>query len=471
MEDFIEKNGPGIDTQRERDQIQYRPKIQYEQPALNPNGYTYPTAPVVEAPFLAVETVEVWIKSEEIIDSIRDVEQILYDQLKDDYITIPTAKLTDAAQAAASYGVAVSNNGLPFDLYKKVILSENSLARDILKDIFDDYYLDVNGSIAGELYADIISIGQDWQSMQDFINSALLLQIVDSKNLPKAGTDNGSVLALVEAAEKALSDQYIAAKDLNDANFEDLRVAYMTSPDTSDYYDAEYAYEESAKILSSIERKLYTKKEVVDLVQYKAANTESLVASINNFSSYEPYDSEISSTLYSILSPYITRQSAENGLRKVQALLRLSIDGKINTVQNTKTDLDGIASNRNKVNVNTSLTQGVHLRNEVYNSVHDLLDSIDAPKDSTFEMVGAYIMDSVAETDNIYAEQSGDFHKIHYMDSELYRQKLSQVVDKDGARQLYQIIESLISYGKEKGWPNNSQLSSWVEEFVKYKGL
>jgi hypothetical protein len=162
----------------------------------------------------------------------------------------------------------------------------------------------------------------------------------------------------------------------------------------------------------------------------------------------------------------------ENGLRKVQALLKLSIDGKIESVDGVKTNIRGISNNQTKLNVNKSLVKSIHLRTEVYGEVYDTINGFrSTPDNAVFNMVAGHIVDSIYRADNIYTEQSGDFYKISSLDTELRRDKLMQLVDKDTARQFYQIIVSLISYAQQKSWPSKAQLVSWLKDFVNYEGL
>jgi hypothetical protein len=185
---------------------------------------------------------------------------------------------------------------------------------------------------------------------------------------------------------------------------------------------------------------------------------------------YEPYKSKAYDSLYSILNQYSSGQSMENGLRKIQAMIRLSIDGKIDAVGSVKADASVIANNRNKKNANVSLSQGIHVRNEIYSEVNVLLHSVSSAENETLDMIAGYMTEGLGKSDDMYAEQASDFFKIHGMGNELQRDKLSQIQDKDWARQLYNIIDSLLSYAGSKGWPSGN-LSSWLQAFLKENNL
>jgi uncharacterized protein (DUF2461 family) len=45
------------------------------------------------------------------------------------------------------------------------------------------------------------------------------------------------------------------------------------------------------------------------------------------------------------------------------------------------------------------------------------------------------------------------------------------LVDKDSARQFYNIIDRLISYTGTASWPPKANLAEWLQEFIKQEGL
>lgn len=465
-------DGPGIDTKRERDAINYRPSIEYQTPEINASYYAAPSNPSEEVQSLfAVQITDVWNRAKDIIQSLETTKEKFEEKLKDGYAVIPSELVDLAKEAAKQFGYDITDDRLPFDLYKDILQAEPSMNRDLLESIFEDYYSDVYGNIHGELYPDLINIQEDWKKILDFINKGIVLQIADQDKLIPVDADDEKALSLVQGLEAALTQRYLNTKQAYEDSETNLRKLYITSSDTPEYFAALQQYQDSFGSYRDVERRVFTKKEVTDLVEYKTNNAEPLVTSLGNLVDYEAYGSSIEGTLSQLLHKY-TGQSAENGLRKVQAMLKLSIDGKINTVNNLKNDLRVIGSNTTKENINSSLVKGVHMRNEIFGSVYDLMDDMELKEnDEVFDSFADYIADSVVQSDSMYKDQALDFQKVHSLDNELYVGKLGLVLDKDGARQLYIILDSLIVYAKEKGWPSSNSVSSWLQGFMNHQGL
>jgi hypothetical protein len=110
----------------------------------------------------------------------------------------------------------------------------------------------------------------------------------------------------------------------------------------------------------------------------------------------------------------------------------------------------------------------------VYGEIHDTIDAMAVTAsvtDPLFNMVADHIVDSMTQADKLYTEQSSDFFKIHTLDTDMRRDKLGMLVNKDTARRFYQIIERLISFTGSRGWPSQDRLESWLQDFINQEGL
>jgi hypothetical protein len=478
VEDIKQINGSGIDTQQERNEINYRPNLEYTKPVINSTPYTAASNISLDnleasvRPLVVPNTANTWTGSVAILDSLNDIKAEFEDLLKNVSATIPVKHIDLVTEAAQTLGGDVSNGTISFDLYKKALLSEDSHEKIILTDIYESYQADVNGSLVGELYPDVVEMTQDWESILEFIKKGLFLQFVDSSELPAGNTIDDAVLATITSAEQAMIDKFLALRASNQASASEMRLAKINARETDEYYNARADFYSTYTPLRDIKRRLYSKNEISSLVQSKVDNVEPLVNSIVAYSDYSPYQGTVYNTLYSLIQQYSSGQQAQNGLRKVQALLKLSIDGKIEATDSAKENLRGLASNQVKTNVNKSLVKGVHLRNEVFGDIYDAINVLDAPtEDATFNEVAEHIVGSLTQADSLYTEQSSDFYKIHSLDTDLRSEKLNMLVDKDSARQFYNIIDRLISYTGTASWPPKANLAEWLQEFIKQEGL
>jgi hypothetical protein len=477
VEDIRKVNGPGIDSQEERDILNYKPKMEYSKPTINAGYYTVADSINLEhlepgiRPLVIPKTVTTWNGSVDILDSLNDIQVEFDDRLKDSFATVPQRFLPMAIGAAQKLGYDISNGKIPFDLYKKALTSENSHERIILIDLFEKHQADVDGDLVAELYPDIIEMQQDWLAIIEFIKKGLFSQFVNQNELPGEISKDSLALQAIHDKEQELIARFMKAYEENKLHAGNMRKLHVLAPDSPEYYDAHGKFSNTYGTYRDLKRRVFTKNEIASLVQSKVENVQPFISSLVAFSDADVYKGATFNTLYGLLSQYSSGQQAQNGLRKVQALLKLSIDGKIETVDSTKENLRGLANNQHKTNVNKSLVKGVHLRNEIYGEIHDTIDGIQATIDPVFNMVAEHILDSMTHADKLYGEQSSDFYKIHTLDTDLRREKLGMLVDKDTARRFYKIIERLISFTGLSSWPTEAKLADWLKDFIDQEGL
>lgn len=474
MEELRRINGPGIDTKQERDQINYHPNIQPTKPVINTGYLTEEESiPHQVRTITTPKMVNTWTRAVEVLDMLDELDEQFSQQLKNAHAQVSDRALPLVVEAGKKLGVEVVNGKVPFDLYKKALHSIDSHEKIIVMDAFENYQADINGDIAAELYPDVVEMKEDWSNIIEFIKNGIFQQLVSPSELPKEVSKLDPALAIIQAREKELGDRFIGLKKICDEAQSQIIPLNVSAPDSEEFSKVHKIYKDAYRMLTDIERRIFTKNESMSLIETKLNDAIPLIKSIDNATKYEPYKGNTHDILYRLLLQYSSGQMAEKGLRRIQALLKLSIDGKIENVDNTKANIRGIVNNQSKKNVNRALVGGIHLKNEVFGDVLDTMDNFEsAPENPIFDMVAGHIVDSVARSDTLYGEQSSDFHKIHSLDSELRREKLDMVIDKDTARRLYNIIEKLISYAQEGNrWPQGNELSSWLRDFVNSEGL
>lgn len=456
----------GINSQDQRDQLNYSPDIEYTLPQINAGPYNGPSNVTVN-PGQAAQPVmvEIWDKVATIVDDLTSIEEKLSSKLDTDRVPVSIANSGLVADAATKFGYNY-NGYIPFQLYKTALTSPDSYEKNIIVDTYENYHSDVNGNLNAELYPDVVEMTTDWLSIAEFIRKAIMAQVVSSKDLPTTLSSDDANMAKVDAAEKALIESYLAAKKAYQATLGTLRAKYLADPEGETFYSAQYDNTQAEKALKQVERVVYSKAEVTSLVDSKVVDADVLTALIDNTVDYQPYKGSTMEILYNLLRQYPSRQSMENGLRKIQALLKLSVDSKSEDVVNMKNDLRGIASQPNKDKMNQALSNGVHLRNNVLGEVHEVMDYFDGvpeDQDSVFHDVAEQIVDSITYADKLYEDQSSDFYKIHSLDGDLRKQKLVKVIDKHSTREIYQLAQKVVDYATETGtWPTTSNLSSWL---------
>jgi hypothetical protein len=461
-------------SQEERDKLNYAPVLEYQLPKIQATQYVGPLE-ALNDPSLLVRPVmtDTWTKVADIVDRLSDIEDKLSIKLENDRVKVPVAIRDEIRLAASKYGKVVDTS-IYFSLYKEALNSSDSYEKNLIVDTYENYHVDVNGNINAELYTDIAEMITDWKSYIEFIKKGLFAQIVPVGDLPSTVSSTDSNLKKIDAAEKQLIEQYKAAQKAYAEALKDVRAKYFKNPQSQEFYDSQYQNSIKEKQFKKVERVILGKSEAYSLIDSKIVDADIISLLIGNSIDYMPYKGGTMDILHNLLRQYPSRQSMENGLRKIQALIKLSVDGKTESVTNSKNGLRNISSQPNKDKMNQALVNGIHLRNNVFGEVHETMEYFDGIPDdgSIFNVFAEHIVDGITYADKLYENQAADFYKIHTLDAELRMQKVRNVIDKHSAREIYKLAEKLINYAVEKNtWPEQKNLSQWLSDFMKAGNL
>lgn len=467
----------GIDTQYERDYINYRPKINYTRPeADDSSGLSADTAsqPDLIEEISESSIISVWEDVVEVIKTIDDTEQKLSEKLRDVSVPIPPVSLEAVKKAVTNMGYSEITDRIPFDLYKKTFEKPDSPDSVLIQDLYEDYMSDVEGQLNAEIYTDVIEMQNDWKDILEFIKKALFAQIVSIDKVPKEISIDDASLTEVREKEQAMLHEYSTILKLRQVNEEIYMQLSQNEYGSGRYYKSIEDLDSAKRQVMNLEKRLFTKAEIVDLVERKASDTQDSIDLIANSIDFDPYEDDRYEILYGLLKQFPSKDAMQKGMRKMQAILKLSVDGKKMTTNTMQSSLRGIASRASKQRINKTLVNGVHLRNEVFNEVYDIMKHLDGiPNNSNFESMINHITDGVGQAENMYRQQASDFHKIHGMDAQLRNDKVISVIDKDMARSTYKLMGSVLSYVRDinQTWPTESNLSEWLKDFMEHNKL
>jgi hypothetical protein len=463
----------GIDTQYERDYINYRPKINYDPNRIDGSyGLSVDTASQKKLEEVdQTSIISVWEDVVGVVKEVDKLEQDLSTKLKDVSVPIPSSFQENIKKAADALGYSGITNSIPFDLYKKTFEKPETPEASIIQDVFEDYMSDVNGSLNGEIYADVAEIQNDWKDMREFINKGLFSQIVTIDKVPKELSTEDVALEEIHAKERELVDEYAHQLKIRTINKQIYMELAKKEYGSDRYFKAVEEYDNSKRDVMNLEKRLFTKSEIVDLIGRKASDTSDNIKLLGRTVDYDPYKADKYELLYGLLKQFKTREEAHVGLRKIQAVLKLSVDGKKVSTDSMKSNLRGLAGRNSKRKINRTLINGVHLRNEVFRDVYDMISHLDGvPNSRNFEVMINHIGDGVEQAENMYQLQASDFFKVHAMDANIRKDKVASLIDKDAARSTYKLIDSVLGYSKDinQSWPSEEKLSTWLKDFMEH---
>lgn len=460
--------GPGIDTEHERDLLNYRPKIKYEKENRE-TTYDKTGLPNEEAlkELRSISITEIWTTLRDTMEEIEKVEQSIVERISGLETIIPKHYKESIQQAAEKLHFSVQDS-IPFELYKKTFMYQGSPEGKLIQDIYEDYQADVHGHLDAELYADVIEIKEDWESMIEFTKKALLSQIVPASDLPTTLNDADEKLEYIREKEQEMIEHYtdfLRLAQINEEILDNLRVSEYGS---ERYYQVLSQTKEDEKRVMRMKRRLQTKAEITDLINRKVLNARDNIELIDHTVGFNPYKDEEYELLLHLLRQQVGKENFTKGLRKVQLMLKLSVDKKKDQVNLQKEELRGLAGRDMRNKINHNLINGVHLRNEIFSDVHELMEYFDGiPRTDSFDNMAGHIVEGLEKADEMYKGQSMDFYKIHTMESGVRSEKLTRLIDKDAAREVYKMIDGILDYMEQTGsQPNEGNLVEWLNGYI-----
>lgn len=470
--DLLQYGSKGIDTQYERDLINYRPKFEYKKVVVGGNGLSADTASQDSLDNLTDITPsdEVWTNVVNVIDSITAVNKNLSEKLANAIAKVSDSTIGDVKEAAEEFGYQITDNLIPFKLYQDSFSRLGSWEATCIQEAWEAYQAGVNGELNAELYTDVQEIQADWNDMIPFINNGLFGQIVSSNKYPTDIKTDDVNLQAIQTANQQLLDTYAQLLKLMQVNEQILLQLTINEYGSQNYFDLDKEVKEDRKKLDDLKRRLYTLGEVTSLIEGKVSYTSDNIEFISNSIDFASYDGEEQDIVLHIMRQYVGKTDMLVALKKLQAIMQLSVDKKIVDTDSDKMKLRGIANQNVKRKINQSLVNGVHLRNEVFGDVQGVMEYFDGiPNNDTFEQVANHIVNGMVQAESSYQSQSMDFYKVHTMDAEVRTGKLRKLIDKEGARTIYKIINAILAYIQQTNkWPNNDSLTDWVSDFMGY---
>lgn len=463
--------GSGIDTQYERDYINYKPSMEHsKEQTQQGDGYQLiqPTHTVDLFAQLASSTiVDTWEEVIGVVEKSNLIEKKLANKLKN--ISVPAAGNVRVQKAAEKLGYPNATSEIPFALYKETFKFPDAPESAVIQEAFENYMSDVQGNLNAELYTDVAEIQNDWEDVLGFVRKGLFAQMVSLEQVPHSLSMEDPAVAEIREKEQAQLNEYLELTKLRQLNQDIMDRLARTQYGSDRYYEAETEYEKARREVIALEKKLFTKAEVVDLVRRKVSDTEDSLELIDNSVDFDPYQDHKYEVLYGLLQQFDSKQAMMSSMQKMQAVLQLSVDGKRQRMDAVKSNLRGLAGGKTKQRINQTLVNGVHLRNGVFNEVYDVLKHLDGvPNIRNFHLMIDHLSEGVAESDVLYKQQLSDFYKIHAMDAELRSEKLRALIDKDMTRGTYQMMRAVLNHAAEAdtAWPTADKLSVWLNDFM-----
>lgn len=458
-------SGVGIDTTYERSFLTYRPDIK-EKERKKTETYYPETEFVLEKNItpLKTETIAgVVVTLQELTQSIVTLEETIVEKIKDDKIPLKDNK-EELKDAALELGFTIETD-IPFDLYKEALLLDGKKEADDIRDAVEDYYADVHGTMAGEMYADIIDMKKQVDELVLFSEQALYPLILSQDEIPTMQS-NKEQLEIVEEKEKEFFDVYIESeirKRKKEDEYEELLLMGDTS---SSLFEKEEEFLTAKSIAEQKERLLQTKAEVTDVIISKTGTMNSNVKLMSQMVSFEAFKGKEKDMIAPFIKKIATTDKIfQQSLTKTMLGLRISFDKqKMESLLSLVSTRTMMSSDKQK-RMQDEVVNAIWLRKEVLHSLQSTIDTIsESELNYSSERFIETLTNGMYELEGKYQLQVQDLYTIHEHNDMLRTDRLGVVLDKNGTRKMYNIIDKIIEK-IQRGEASSSDLS-WLDELT-----
>jgi hypothetical protein len=471
----------GIKTEQDRELFEYRPIVTYEKKqgedinnVVIPKGYNIDDdIKNVINRLPSNMTRQIITFYNKLADVISNIEALLVNSP-----AIPDAsQLQTALAAAEELGIDISD-GITYEIYRDIMndTHNDEYAKQVILDIWRQYHSDVNGSLAGEFYTDLLELSQDVKGVMDFWSRGVIRHI--DNNLIIDPSNPSSVLSNLEEKEKVIIDNLILYKQVLDETKTELRTYMITgnpnNPDNIAYDKLNSKCVVVENEYTSLLRKSNVMCEVGDVVSRKVNMNSRSVQLMDDYVKYTPqnvYEGKLIDVLEVLLKGCLENNFLAS-LKRLRVILKYSVENKSNQIEQNKNKSDAIFSNRVKRVIQDICVKDIGIKVDV---CHPLLQTLCSVSDESADAVGKIaetLLNGIQYAEDKYKNDITQLYGAHKSSAESCAHRVSDIYDKQTARDFYNILTIMIDYVENRGSvPNKSSLRQWIINILRNAGL
>lgn len=451
-----EINGPGIDTQFERNVLTYRPEIAEIMGSSNVSSPLFDelNPETVIDDVLDPITPQVWDEITTLENRIDKLEKDFLEHLKDVEVPIMSKELKDLIRkdklTMKDYkdaltivndipGKGTSTGGSnPTTPPDNPITNKDIYISTLIIEEVETHLSDMNGLLEGELYSDVLEIQMDVKDTKYFVQRALIEPLFQL-NTPK-DDDKQEVLKAMQTMEENLSKEYTKTA----VAFENIRrdhdILVMTAYGSKEEKVKKKDVQDAEKKKKDIETRLVTKTEIGRLCKRKTGHLGYHIDYLEECIGFVPRDGE-QSKINQILASTL-KDNPKMSQEHLLLGLRMGFDKRKEETKTYQNNLRSVSPRKHKVKVQDGLIEDVYLRNEVFYPFHRHMEtSMPTEKGGIEEWVYNYLTEGMYALEDMYQKQSMDYFKVQDYEA-IYRQRhIQSIIDKEGLRLLYKNVE------------------------------
>ena len=437
----------GIDTDFERESINYRPTL--ETSTRKKTVTEFNETDEVEDNSIAEEedlypVTDTYIEIGNSYDYVKDLVDTLEQGLVHTTIPIAPEYVAQLENAEVEVdGIDDLSNGLPFEVYKESLNHPDNPTYSLIQDAVEDYAEDVDGNIALELYPDAVDVLNNIEELHYLLGKSLYNQVLPGTEPPSSPSFDEVFYEGLKTQEQEQYDAFTALNNLHTAN-EAIYYQLLTDAfETEAYFDALTHYNESKRERDKFVRQINQQKEMSSFGLIDTSMSTKIATRINRLINTETSIDE--TKIKSLLSyQYDEPQELLKATAQMQAATKLQVNKQIEAKQAQKDLLKTTGGLAIKKRVHDEVINLVNARNKIYLDLYDMMNNMveptrDAGVESFLNQV-AQGMDLVRENHKTYLQE---MYQVHMIDQEVRLDKVNLTEQKQIARESYSLLNNI----------------------------
>lgn len=447
MEDTLYGEKVLIDTEIERSELEYRPKVAYE--PNKPFIMDHAVEVSMEAPqeedegavYVPVEKptqqYEAFVENGQLIQSL--IMQI-EDRIKDMKIEIPQAEISRIYESSPLFDQKLVNEGvIDFDIYKDTFNDPEDPANSLIQDVIHAYAEDVDGSLELEFYEDLKEMQLTLNEGFFLFKEAVLKNFLNEKTPASATKDESLTKALDEAVKKQ-KESFNETKDHYEKQEKNYYDSLRTEYGSAQFFKQSEEYLKKKRPYDIAIREEKTMKEMGLLVDGLLIGSEDCTHRIKN---RLVLGSDIDTQeVMKVLENQATNSEQLKGLMKLTQLsLKLQLNQQIQEKKQYRDVLKNINNLSRKKRAHDEMLMAHELRNKMYLTMYDTLQNLESP--SKAPGVESFLNQVAGGLSLVQEEYDSFLRDVYFMymsEYEVRKEKIDKTLEKEHAREGYSLV-------------------------------
>lgn len=426
-------DGFGIDTEAEREQLNYRPSFERKprmRGGVAPEQIVQPEVSLESDDLtlgngLVTSVIESWIDTKEWIISLHDD---LRQKLRDVTVSVKPSQIDNVKEAANQLG-APYTNAITVELYERALESLDTIHGELIATLWEEAAEDLEGSLAMEFFADTKALKDEIPMLDLYTQKTLFEKLGLSTTIAK------DQLEQLEEAEKkhgelvenlAMAERTAEASYMNQILFGELEDVRKTKAERRDvsYYT------------NQIRHMRFGMQESVQVMEEKVSLIDRTLYLIRDNVEQKPYAEQSKQVLLG--APEATREKDNEARMKV--LLKTSLDAQNRRRDQQKHSLTQVYTPKKRALVMGELINDVNIFEEVSLPVHHQIGGYDQKLGGVGDVLLNDLMRAVSDSFDTREKRQKEWYGLVMAEAETRRKKVLQTIEKDSTRQGYHLI-------------------------------